>query len=99
VKRSSISKAKNSLSALIDLVRHGETVILEDRGIPVAQLGPLTGRAPAADRDRLTRLARQGVIRPMAAAPPSRRLLKAPPRPQRRVALSELVRHEREEGW
>src|SRR3989442_1226313 len=36
----SISEAKNRLSALIDHVRAGDTVVIVDRGIPVARLEP-----------------------------------------------------------
>ncbi len=98
MKRASVTEAKNGLSALLDRVRHGETVIIEDRGIPVAQLNPVTsGTTP--DRDRLTRLERHGIIRPAASSSPSKRLLATPPRPKRPVALSRLVLAERNEGW
>ncbi len=64
MKRASITEAKNGLSALLDLVRHGETVIIEDRGRPVARLEGTAGRHGAGDaRGLLARLERQGVIR------------------------------------
>ena len=94
-----MTEAKNGLSALLDRVRNGETVIIEDRGTPIAQLMPLAGPAARASaRDLLTRLERQGVLRPTAAAPAGKRLRQPPPRPRRRVSLSELVRRERAEG-
>jgi len=43
MKRASVTDAKNGLSALLDRVRHGESILIEDRGIPVAQLNPVTG--------------------------------------------------------
>jgi prevent-host-death family protein len=99
MKRASVTEAKNGLSALLDRVRHGETVIIEDRGTPIAQISPLTGAASRMpDRDRLTRLERQGVLRPSAPAPPAKRHRQPPARPRRRVSLSELVRRERDEG-
>ena len=99
MKRASITDAKNGLSALLDRVRHGETIIIEDRGIPVAQLNPVTGRTAISDRDRLTRLERQGIIRPAESTGPSTLLRTPPPPPRRRVALSQFVRAERSEGW
>ena len=99
MKRASVTEAKNRLSALLDRVRHGETVIIEDRGLPVAQLNPVTVGAAATDRDRLARLERQGVLRPAAARSRGAPRWIAPAPPKRRVALSELVRRERAEGW
>ena len=51
MKTATIPEAKNRLSALIDRVRHGETVIITDRGRPVARLEsePGTVRAKAYD--------------------------------------------------
>jgi prevent-host-death family protein len=99
VKRASVTEAKNRLSALLDRVRHGETVIIEDRGVAVAQLSPVIGPANGLDADRLTRLERQGLLRPPRAARLTRRLLTPPPRPRRAVALSDIVRAERDSGW
>lgn len=99
MKRASITEAKNRLSALLDRVRHGETIVIEDRGIPIAQMSPVTGRAAISDRDRLRRLERHGIIRPAVPAPLGRLLDTAPPRPGRPVALSQLVREERAGTW
>lgn len=58
----SISEAKNKLSALIDRVKAGETVLILDRGRPVARLEP----APSideADDARIVRLERAGILR------------------------------------
>lgn len=57
----SISEAKNKLSALLDRVRAGETILILDRGSPVAQLGPPD---ELSDDERLARLERAGIIRP-----------------------------------
>ena len=65
--RASISEAKNQLSALIDRVRNGETVLIEDRGVPVAQLQPVSAGAEA-DEARVARLVRAGVLRPATNA-------------------------------
>jgi prevent-host-death family protein len=51
MKSVSVSSAKNSLSALLREVRGGASVLITDRGVPVARLAPLvaaTGLTPAA---------------------------------------------------
>lgn len=55
----SITEAKNKLSALLDRVRTGESVLIVDRGVPVARLDPVK----TADA-RLARLERAGILRP-----------------------------------
>lgn len=94
-----MTEAKNRLSALLDRVRHGETIVIEDRGVPVAQLVPVLGASPSLDGGRLARLERHGVVRPPRSTRSPRRLLTAPARPRKAVALSDLVRAERESGW
>ena len=61
VKRASISEAKNGLSALIDRVKAGESVLIVDRGTPVARVEPVT--ASGSD-ERVARLVRAGLVRP-----------------------------------
>jgi len=100
MKRASVTEAKNRLSALLDRVRHGETVLIEDRGVPVAQLTPVVGSEAGADQGRLARLERQGRVRPpRVRAVASRLLLSPPPEPARSVAISEYVRADRDGGW
>ena len=50
VKKASVSEAKNRLSALLDRVRHGHTIVIEDRGVPVARLEPIAGGGAADGR-------------------------------------------------
>jgi prevent-host-death family protein len=63
-----ITEAKNRLSALIDRVRSGESILILDRGVPVARLEPVA--AFPDQTGRLRRLERAGVIRVGGAAPP-----------------------------
>jgi prevent-host-death family protein len=65
VKTATISEAKNGLSALLDRVRAGETVLILDRATPVARLVPVKGKPsdPLADETGLMRLERAGLIR------------------------------------
>jgi prevent-host-death family protein len=57
----SISETKAKLSALLDLVRAGETVTITDRGRPVAQIVPTVDMGD--DEARIARLERAGLIR------------------------------------
>ena len=61
MKTSSISEAKNRLSALIKRVQGGEPVLITDRGVPVAKLVPV--RMGAGVPDRVVALAQQGLVR------------------------------------
>lgn len=61
MKTATITEAKNGLSALIARVRAGESVLITDRGIPVAVLEPVAAQI---DWDeRMSRLERDGIIR------------------------------------
>lgn len=62
MKRASVSETKNNLSALIDQVKNGETVVITDRGRPVARLEPI-GESES-DDERIARLERAGILRP-----------------------------------
>jgi len=96
VKRASITEAKNQLSALIDRVRAGERVVIEDRGVPVARLSPM----PATREDdggRLARLERAGLARRPNAGVPRALVETAPPRPSGGARLSRAVLDERAE--
>jgi len=71
MKKATITEAKNQLSSLIDRVRHGETIVITDRGRPVARLvSALTDTGEDSD-GRLARLERKGGIR-LADSPPPR---------------------------
>jgi prevent-host-death family protein len=64
VKTATISETKNGLSALLDRVRHGESILITDRNRPVARLEPVVSTGNAGpDEGRLARLERAGVIR------------------------------------
>ena len=60
MKEAKISDVKNQLSRYLDYVRHGETVLVFDRKIPVAELRPVSGSARTG---RLAALERKGVVR------------------------------------
>ena len=72
MKTATITEAKNGLSALIDRVRAGESVLILDRGVPVASLEPVAGHPDPIGR--LRRLERAGVVRVGTEDPPVERL-------------------------
>ena len=91
----SITETKAKLSALLDLVRQGETVVITDRGRPVARIVPAVESAD--DDGRIKRLERAGLIRR-----PKRRLelesFLAEPLPESRASAVEALLEERREG-
>ena len=92
-----ITEAKNRLSALIDQVRAGESVLIVDRGTPVARLESAVSAAPDAE-GRIARLERAGSVR-AARKPPAIDLLsiEAPRLPPGVGAVAAIL-DERREG-
>lgn len=74
-----VTEAKNGLSALIDVVRTGETVLIVDRGRPVARLETAVAASDVAPGGRLARLERAGLVRVATQRPqPLHRLEDSP---------------------
>jgi len=88
MRRAGIAEAKNSLSALLDRVRSGESVIIEDRGVPVARLESVMTSGRSGVAGRVARLQRQGVLRPAPGRPALEVLDSAPPTPRGGVTAS-----------
>jgi len=98
VKKASITEAKNQLSALIDRVRHGETIVITDRGRPVARLvSALTGAAQDPD-GRLARLERQGGLRRAISLPPRALIVRRLSLTKRPSGVLDALLEERQEG-
>lgn len=92
----SISEVKAKLSAFLDIVRHGDEVLVTDRGRVVARLAPVTGELLGDSRRDL--LVRTGRIRP-ATAPLPKEAWGAPrPADPDGRSLAGLL-DERREGW
>jgi prevent-host-death family protein len=99
MKRASISQTKNNLSAYIDLVRHGETILITDRNKPVARLEPVLTDDQGDCDGRLARLERAGIIR----RPAKRGIVKSivstsPPSAEPGVSVLQALLEERSEG-
>jgi prevent-host-death family protein len=96
MKRTSITDAKNGLSALIDQVRAGETVLIEDRGVPVARLESVAATR-GGDQGRLERLERAGLARRPTVPMPRTIVATDPPAPRGRARASQVVVVDRRE--
>lgn len=96
MKRATITEAKNGLSAILDLVRAGETVIITDRGTPVARLEPMAGTGNP--DGRLARLERAGIVRRATAPPPVDLIGEPGPQLPPDVSLVEALLEERRRG-
>jgi len=64
MKMVSLSEAKANLSRHVERVRHGESVRIQVRGVPVAELVPVGNSAPGdTDAGELQELERAGLVR------------------------------------
>ncbi len=97
MKKASVTETKNRLSQLLDHVRNGETVIVTDRNIPVAQLMPVQARAAGAAEGLVERLERNGLVRRAKTSSLPREIIESTPPQSSRSALNALLT-EREEG-
>ena len=97
MKRATVTEAKNGLSALLDQVKAGETILITDRGVPVARLEPATSTTDE-DEGRIARLERAGLLtrgtgdfRELLARPLAQTLDGS--------SVVALLLEERESGW
>jgi prevent-host-death family protein len=93
----SISEAKNKLSALLDRVRNGETILIVDRGKPVARLEPAVSAAEDTD-SKLSRLERAGIAERGTGTAHPDIFRKKPPRPLKGGSVLEALLEERREA-
>jgi prevent-host-death family protein len=96
MKKASITETKNNLSALIDGLRGGSPVLIVDRGRPVARLEPVAGGEEGGQDGRLSRLVRDGVLRPRRTSPAAALFGASPPHAN--ASAVELLISERREG-
>ena len=92
-----ITEAKNGLSALIDRVRGGESVLIVDRGTPVARLESAVGGDADAD-GRIARLQRAGAVRASRTPPVTDLVASAPPSLRAGASAVAAILDERRQG-
>lgn len=93
MKKASISELKNQLSAYLQRVRAGQTVIVYDRDRPIARIDRV---ADEDDDDRIAELRRAGIVTPPCEPLPLE-MLRTPLPPAGRSVLDALL-EEREGG-
>jgi antitoxin (DNA-binding transcriptional repressor) of toxin-antitoxin stability system len=98
MKKVGITEAKNRLSALIDGLKGGSRVLIVDRGRPVARREPVMSGGKNEQNGRLSRLIRDGVVRPGRAALPRSLLTDEPPRKNGGASAVAALIEERREG-
>lgn len=97
MRRATVTEAKNHLSALLAEVRAGATIVIVDRGVPVARLDPVVDRTEDVD-GRIARLQRTGALSPARERPPVELVLGAPPRLAPGASAVDALLAERSEG-
>ena len=90
-----ITQVKNGLSSYIDRVKAGESILVTDRGVPVAVLEPVTDQVSL--DERLARLQRAGLVRGGTGRIPPEILQTRGPKVD--VDLVALLIEERRSGW
>ncbi|OGQ22162.1 MAG: hypothetical protein A2138_18275 [Deltaproteobacteria bacterium RBG_16_71_12] len=96
--KASISETKNRLSALLDRVRHGETILIMDRETPVARLEPVVAHGREQVDGRVARLERAGLLRRGNAASIKAVLASGPPKAHRGGDVLDALLRERAEN-
>ncbi len=97
MKTATLTQTKNNLSALIDQVRHGETILVLDRGRPVARIESAVTTNSEAE-GRLARLERRGIVRRATAEMPRNLLSREPPSAKPGASVLAALLEERETG-
>lgn len=96
MKTASVSQAKNQLSKLLAIVRGGNSVLILDRGRPVARLEPVQAGGADQALDPLADLVRQGLV--SSPGCPLPRDFFTRPRPRPRASIVQALIEERQSG-
>ena len=100
MKTATITNTKNYLSALLNFVRHGETIIITDRKRPIAQICPVKNNNLSLG-GQLSILEKQGLLK--RAENKTLKNLKeiiktVPPKPKGNASIIDALLKERAEG-
>lgn len=94
----SITQAKTNLSKLLKKVRHGESVLILDRNVPVARLEPLAAHSREAAESKLAELERRGLLRRGTGKLP-RDFFKLPRLKFKKSLVEAVLEERREARW
>jgi prevent-host-death family protein len=92
----SVTEAKNNLSKLLKKVRHGQSVLILDRNVPVARLEPLPPGSRESDQPKIADLVRMGLAKMGTGKLPKDFWTR--PRPKFHASVVEAILEERREG-
>jgi antitoxin (DNA-binding transcriptional repressor) of toxin-antitoxin stability system len=98
MKKASITETKNRLSALLEAVKRGETVLIMDREKPVARLEPVTTDTDEETEGWLRELERTGLVKRPKTHPSKIRLTGPIPKAKGNASIVEALLAEREEA-
>lgn len=100
MEKATITEMKNRFSAFLDKVKHGNSVLITERGRPVARLESILATASNDIEGRLMRLERNGLVRRAKCKPVLHIILnvKQLPALKENSSLLEAVLAEREEN-
>jgi prevent-host-death family protein len=93
MKTATITEVKNGLSAYLDRVRKGESIVILDRGTPVARLEPVVAHDDPSGR--LQRLERAGLVATARTRMPLALLREPGPAPSGRASAVRALLEER----
>lgn len=96
MKVTTITEAKNRLSAVIDWVKGGDTVLILDRGTAVARIEPIQGVPDQVGR--IERLERSGTLLRGTTAPPIDLIRSPAPRSRKGASAVAALIEERRTG-
>ncbi len=95
MKIASITQTKNQLSALLDEVRKGETILIFDRDTPIARLEPVFPHEDPDQERELNKMEKQGILLRGSGLPGK---LPKPIRPRKGGDILAALLAERDEG-
>ena len=98
MRTATITETKNHFSALIEAVRHGETVIVLDRTTPVACIEGIPSTGDGITANRMDELQRKGLLLKPRQRNLETILQEAPVRPRNKVGVVQALIRDREEG-
>lgn len=99
MRTASITETKNNLSALLDQVREGQSVLIMDRNRPIARLEPVGAAEDEPASGRLARLERSGAVRRGRGKLDVEAFGRMPlPKPRRGASVVKALLDERREG-
>ncbi|MEX2049245.1 MAG: type II toxin-antitoxin system prevent-host-death family antitoxin [Gemmatimonadota bacterium] len=96
MKTATITEVRNGLSAFLDRVRQGESIVILDRGTPVARLEPVRSSEDATGR--LRRLVRAGLVETARTDTPMKKIRAPGPTPAPAASAVRALLEERHGG-